>query len=77
MDEQHSMQIKELAERIVGSSHGLGAFLAANANADVGLGNHRAVIGAVANRHGNPWTVSLAQGHNVRLLLRRNTTADY
>jgi len=77
MNEEHSMQEEELAEGVVGSAHGLSSFFASDANADVGLSDHRAVVGPVANRHSYPGTVSFAKCDDVSFLLRRDAAADH
>eukprot|EP00961_Rhodomonas_salina_P087105 1171630-Rhodomonas_salina.3 len=70
---------QDLGDGVVGAAHGLEALVAADADADVGLGDHGHVVGAVADgeRHGLGLHAVAHHAHDLPLLVRRDPARDH
>ena len=79
MHQQQPPQVRELADGVVGRTHGLHSLAPRHADAHVRLLDHGDVVGAVTDREGQRrgHHVRLDEAHDVGLLQRRDTAGDY
>jgi len=75
MVEQQGSEVLELADRVVSRGDSLAALLAGDADADVRLGDHGDIVGAITNREHSLVAVELFHEFDkVAFLLGAHTT---